>query len=123
MRISTFLSSPYWIVRSPVISALWYAVLAHLLLQPFSTVAIIVSSAFIAISVLRMNGLYMGLLSPVPMIISLVLLYLNYPQNTFLIFAIVGVLWTICWIIFVVVMIRLGHDRYYFSAHNRIYER
>ena len=122
MRISSSLSTPYWIVRAPVISALWYAVLTHLLLQPFSTAAILVSSAIIAISVLRMNSFYLGLLSPVPMIISVIMLFVNYPQNTALIFLILGILWAVCWIVFLVVMIRLGHNRYHIGTHKQIYE-
>lgn len=122
MRISGILSGPYWIVRAPVVSALWYAVLVHLLLEPFSTLAIIISSAIIAISVLRMNSVYFGLLSPVPMIISLVLLYLNYPQNTFTIFAIVGALWSVLWIIFMIVFVRLVQKRYHLGMHKTIYE-
>ena len=111
MLISGSLSRPYWIVRTPVISALWYAVLVHLLLQPFSTLAIIISSAIIAISVLRMNSFYFGLFSIVPMIVSLVLSYINY-QSAFAIFAIFGLLWTILWIIFLIVKVRLSQRRY-----------
>lgn len=122
MRISGFLSGPYWFVRSPVISALWYAVLSHLFLEPFSTVSIIVSSLIFAFSVLYMNSFYLGLLSPIPMIASLVLFYLNYPQNIFTVSVIVGLLWLICWIIFMVVMYRLGRDRYHFGTRKRIYE-
>ena len=123
MRISRSLSTPYWIVRAPVISALWYAVLTHLLFQPFSAAAILVSSAIIAVSVLRMNSLYFGSLSPVPMIISIILFFVNYPQSTALIFLILGALWTVLWIIFMVVMIRLGKKRYFIGTHKQIFER
>ena len=123
MRISGFLSGPYWFIRLPVVSAVWYVILTHLLLQPFSTIAIIVSSAIIAFSVIKMNGFYLGMLSPIPMTISLIYLHFNYDQITTFRFAVGGFLWIVCWIIFMIVMVRLGHDRYYFDIRNRIIER
>ena len=105
-------------VKRHVISALWYAALVHLLFEPFSTAAILISSAFIAISLWEIR-FYMAIASPVPMIASVILSYLHY-QSVFPYIAIAGCIWLILCIIALIVTLRLNKNIYYIDPVTNI---
>lgn len=111
MFVPAFLVLSFNFIKKPVISALWYAILAHFLLQPFSNAAIIVSSAFLAISFSSIRY-YMAIVSPAPMILSLVLCLLNYAEY-FIYFFITAVIWSILCIIALIVTLRMSKGIYY----------
>ena len=109
---------PFTFVKRPIVCALWYAVLAHLIFEPFSTTAIIVSSAVLAISFFNIR-FFLAILSPIPMIISIVIVHSKYP-DLFYIFLIAGIIWSILCIIAAVVTYRTAKNIYYIDPVTNI---
>ena len=113
MYVSNFHVFSFNAIKRPVISALWYALLVHLLFQPFSTISIILSSLLLGISFYKIR-FFIGLLSPIPMAISLFLLWRDY-NNYFPYFVIISLLWMIVYYTAIIVWRRLTKGVYEIS--------
>lgn len=106
------------LIKRPVVSALWYAVLVHFIFEPFSTAAIIISSLLLAVSCFSIRY-YLAIFSPVPMIISIILCASHYPGALPYICFFAAV-WLILYIIAMVVTIRTAKNEYYIDPSTGI---
>lgn len=109
-------------VKRPIISALWYAVLVHFILEPFSTAAILISSAILAISFFAVR-FYMAIGSPIPMVITIILCNSKIP-HLFTYILIAAAVWMIFYIIAMFVTFKNGKGEYYIDEFtNAMYKR
>ena len=118
MFVSAWKVLPFNFIKKPIISALWYAVLIHLIFEPFSATSILISSAIIAISFLGIR-FYMALLSPLPLIVSVVLCVNNY-SSALPVIAICAGIWMIIYLIAVFTLYHLTANHYYIEEGTNI---
>ena len=98
-------------IKRPIISALWYAVFVHFIFEPFSTTAILISSALLAISFFSIR-FFMAIGSPIPLIITAILCNMKFP-DAFPYILILSAIWMILYLIAMVVTVKNAKGIYY----------
>ena len=87
------------VIKKPIICALWYAVLIHIIFEPLSTTSILISSAILALSIWAIR-FFFAVLSPIPMIASVVISIVNHFETSVLIVLLFfAIIWTILYVI------------------------
>lgn len=119
LHVSNWKVFCYKFIKKPFFSSLWYSALVYTIWNPSETLPTVLGILFLILSFTPIR-FYLAILSPIPMIATVVLAFGVFNNTLLLIILIAAALWTIIYIVAMIVWRKIFTGEYVLSPVSNV---